>query len=87
MPRQCATSSCPNLTDSGICKQCSVEQNWGDPGDYNPDGTRADGDFEKAELREGETRDDDNTHARRNAEQMRIAERELEEQEGTVKCD
>lgn len=33
------------------------------------------------DLREGEDRDDDNLHARRTAEQLAIAEAELEEDE------
>lgn len=33
-------------------------------------------------LRDGEHRDDDNVHTRRNAEQLAIAEAELEEGDG-----
>lgn len=75
MPRECATDGCTQLTDSGICKMCSAERQYGTTARaYNPDGSR------KVDLRDGETRDDDNTHARRNAAQLAEADAELREE-------
>ncbi len=71
MPQECATSGCTKLTDSGLCTICSAELKYGTSSRaYNADGSR------KVELREGEHRDDDNTHAARNAAQLAIAEEE-----------
>lgn len=59
-----------------MCSYCGVD---GHTIDVCPD--RLEDKFGTATLPEEETRDDDNTHARRNAEQHQIADRELGEPE------
>lgn len=55
-----------------MCSYCGVD---GHTFDTCPE--RLEDKFGTADLREEETRDDDNTHARRNAKQHKIADREL----------
>ena len=51
-----------------------LESKFADTAAYDADGRR------KARLRDGETRDDDNTHAARNAAQLAEADAELREE-------
>ena len=52
-----------------------LEDKFADSREFESDGAR------KVSLRDGETRDDDNTHAQRNEAQLAIAEKELEDTE------